>query len=63
MISLKVKELIQQLQTFDEELEVATMSREYEYNKGITKDENFKCYTKNLVDCTVINNKCVLLYE
>ena len=63
MISLKVKELIQQLQCLDEELEVASLNRDNEY-KNITKTEElFNTYIHKIVDVTVINNKCILLYE
>lgn len=63
MISLKVKELIQQLQCLDEELDVASLNRDNEY-KNITKTEElFNTYIHKIVDITVINNKCILLYE
>lgn len=63
MISLKVKELIQQLQCLDGELEVASLNRDNEY-KNITKTEElFNTYIHKIVDVTVIKNKCILLYE
>ena len=63
MTSLKVKELIQQLQCFDGNLEVASLNRDNEY-KDITRTEGvFNAYVHKIVDTTVIKNKCILLYE
>ena len=63
MTSLKVKELIQQLQCLDGDLEVASLNRDNEY-KNITKTEEvFNFYIHKIVDTTVIKNKCILLYE
>lgn len=63
MTSLKVKELIQQLQCLDGDLEVASLNRDNEY-KNITRTEKvFNSYIHKIVDTTVIKNKCILLYE
>ena len=63
MTSLKVKELIQQLQCLDGDLEVSSLNRDNEY-KNITRTEKvFNSYIHKIVDITVIKNKCILLYE
>ena len=63
MISLKVKELIQQLQCLDGELDVASLNRDNEYRNITKTEELFNTYIHKIVDVTVINNKCILLYE
>lgn len=63
MISLKVKELIKQLQCLDEDLEIASLNRDYEYKNIIKEEETFNTYIHRIVDTTVIKDKCILLYE
>lgn len=63
MTSLKVKELIKQLQCLDGDLEVASLNRDYEYKNIIKEEETFNTYIHRIVDTTVIKDKCILLYE